>query len=231
MSVEKLVWDSVFFNLRIGRADIVSKEDRMVLVSQKEALKEDFDLVYVFSSHGLGFPVANAKLMDEKVVYSLLDMSHSKPNQNVTLWDCGKGTTDDLLHLALVSGQYSRFKLDESLPAGSYERLYSRWIEQSVNGILATEVFCYMVDEIPRGLVTLDIKKGIGVIGLVAINEDFQHRGIGTAMMQHVIHYAWMKQCSQLSVATQLDNIPACRLYEKSGFLVESITDVWHWWL
>lgn len=231
MSVEKLVWDSVFFNLRIGRADIVSKENRMVLVSQKEALKEDFDLVYVFSSHGLGFPVANAKLMDEKVVYSLLDMSHSKPNQNVTLWDCGKGTTDDLLHLALVSGQYSRFKLDESLPAGSYERLYSRWIEQSVNGILATEVFCYMVDEIPRGLVTLDIKKGIGVIGLVAINEDFQHRGIGTAMMQHVIHYAWMKQCSQLSVATQLDNIPACRLYEKSGFLVESITDVWHWWL
>jgi len=231
MSVEKLAWDSDFFNLRIGRADIVSKEDRMVLVSKKEALEEDFDLVYVFSSHSLGFPVANAKLMDEKVVYSLLDMSHSKPNQNVTLWDCDKGVTDDILHLALVSGQYSRFKLDDSLPIGSYERLYSRWIEQSVNGILATEVFCYMVDEIPRGLVTLDIKNGIGVIGLVAIHEDFQHRGLGMAMMQHVIHYAWMKQCSKLSVATQLDNIPACRLYEKSGFLVESITDVWHWWL
>lgn len=231
MSVEKLVWDSDFFNLRIGRADIVSKEDHKVLVSQKEALKEDFDLVYVFSSHGLGFPAANAKLMDEKVVYALIDMSYSEPNRNVTLWDCGKGTTDDLLHLALVSGQYSRFKLDESLPTGSYERLYTRWIEQSVNGVLATEVFCYMVDEIPRGLVTLDIKNGIGVIGLVAIYEDFQHRGIGMAMMQHVIHYTWMKQCSKLSVATQLDNIPACRLYEKSGFLVESITDVWHWWL
>lgn len=231
MEIKRLDWDSDFFGLRIGRADIVSEEESKVLASQNRALKENFDLIYVFASHGLGVPSSNAKLVDKKVEYVLSDTLQSELNHNVTLWDNDRGVTDDLLHLALVSGQYSRFKLDESLPTGSYERLYSRWIEKSVKGTFASEVFCYMVNEIPRGLVTLDIKDGVGTIGLVAIHEDYQHRGIGIAMMRHVIHYVKMKHCLKLSVVTQLDNLPACRLYEKSGFTVESITDVWHWWL
>lgn len=231
MKIIRQVWDSDFFNLRIGRADIASEEAVKVLVGQNVALKEEYDLIYVFANHGLEVPIINAKLMDEKVVYALSEIPESESNGNVILYDSHSGLSDDLLHLALVSGQYSRFKLDKGFPSGSYERLYSRWIEQSVNGILATEVFCYIVDKHLRGMVTLDIKNNVGTIGLVAIHEDFQHRGIGTAMMRHVIHYATMKQCVKLSVATQLDNVPACRLYEKSGFTVESITDVWHWWL
>jgi dTDP-4-amino-4,6-dideoxy-D-galactose acyltransferase len=136
------------------------------------------------------------------------------------------------LYLALVSGKYSRFKLDDGFPQGSFERLYSCWIEQSVNHTLATDVFCYMVDGIPRGLVTLDNNNGVGSIGLVAIHEEFQNCGIGTTMMRHVSHYMMQQQDGRrLSVATQLDNIPACRLYEKSGFAVESVTDYHHWWL
>lgn len=231
MKIERLKWDSKFFGLRIGRVDIHSTDECECLKSQDATLKESFDLIYVFTNHGLGFSLANAKLVDEKVVYVLSDISKSEPNLDVTLWDCGKGMTEDLLHLALVSGRYSRFKLDKSLPVGSYERLYSRWIEQSVKGALASEVFCYMVEGIPRGLITLDNKNDIGTIGLVAIHEDFQHRGIGSAMMRHVIHYSKEKQIEKLIVATQLDNVPACRLYEKSGFIVESVTDVWHWWL
>ena len=142
-----------------------------------------------------------------------------------------RDVTDDLLHLALVSGKYSRFKLDRQFPAGSYERLYSRWIEQSVNHAMASEVFCYMVDGVPRGLVTLDNKNGIGCIGLVAIHEDFQKRGIGSVMMRHVVAYSIMSGLEKLSVATQLGNAAACRLYEKIGFEIESIIDVWHWWL
>ena len=139
--------------------------------------------------------------------------------------------TDELLHLALLSGKYSRFKLDDGFPQGSYKRLYSRWIEQSVNHAISSEVFCYMIEDAPRGLVTFNNKNGIGTIGLVAIHEDFQHRGIGSSIMSHVIRYSREKEIEKLTVATQLDNIPACRLYEKSGFEVESVTDVWHWWL
>ena len=231
MDVRKLNWDSDFFGLRIGRVDIASKEDGLLLANQIETLKDKFDLVYVFANHGLCIQLPEARLVDEKVVYTFSGLSNSEPNSNVILWDKDKDVTDDLLQLALVSGKYSRFKLDDRFPKGSYERLYSCWIEQSVNHVLATEVFCFMVDGFPRGLITLDVENGVGTIGLVAIHEDFQQRGIGTAMMQHVKHYAQENKCGKLAVATQLNNLPPCRLYEKSGFSVESITDVWHWWL
>lgn len=231
MKVERLDWDSNFFGLRIGRAFVSSEEEGAALASQRKNLKEDYDLLYLFTSHGMRFPDDKAKLVDEKVVYSLSKVVPSEANPSVELWDANKGVTDELLHLALVSGKYSRFKLDDSLPSGSYERLYSRWIEQSVNHAIATEVFCYMVDGMPRGLVTLDRKDGVGAIGLVAIQEDFQCRGIGSALIRHVVRYAREGQCLKLSVATQHNNIPACRLYEKNGFEMESVTDVWHWWL
>lgn len=231
MSIKKLDWDSDFFGLRIGRADVVYSGEIQDLAAQRASVKNAYDLVYVFAGHGLDASALDAKLVDEKVVFATSDISYGQNDPNVVLWKPNDGVTDDLLHLALVSGRYSRFKLDKSLPVGSYERLYSRWIEQSVNGTLASDVFCYMVEEIPRGLITLDNKNGIGTIGLVAIHEDFQHRGIGSVMMRHVIHYSKKMQIEKLSVATQLDNVPACRLYEKSGFIVESVTDVWHWWL
>ena len=231
MEIKKLDWDSVFFGLRIGRADIFSKEESEDLVNLKAKVKEEFDLIYVFAKQGLGFSAANAVLVDEKVVYALSDTSRSELSNNVMLWDKSMGVTEELLHLALASGKYSRFKLDKLFPLGSFERLYSLWIEQSVNHSIASEVFCYMIDNVPRGLVTLNDKNGHGTIGLVAIHEDFQHRGIGSAIMSHVVRYSMKKQIVKLTVATQLDNIPACRMYEKSGFVAESVTDVWHWWL
>ena len=57
MNVERLTWDSDFFGLRIGRADIRSSEDSCALVHQKESLKAGFDLVYVFGNQGIGFLV------------------------------------------------------------------------------------------------------------------------------------------------------------------------------
>jgi len=231
MIVNRLDWDSKFFGLRIGRVEIQSEEENRSLASKKKMLKRNYDLIYVFSNHGLGSVDSEAKLVDEKIVYSLSGGFSIEDSPKVVLWDAEWGVTKDLLYLALISGVYSRFKLDERFPVGSYERLYSRWIEQSVNHSIATEVFCYVVDNTPRGLVTLNINDGKGTIGLVAIHEDFQHKGIGFNMMHHVISYTRQHQCKMLSVATQLKNISACRLYEKSGFVEESVTDVWHWWL
>ena len=231
MKLKRLKWDSEFFGLRIGRIDISFEAESHVLEKQFQYINEEFDLLYVSARHGLCFSAPGAKLVDQKVVYSMTIPNCCKPSNQVVLWDSFQGVTDDLLHLALLSGEYSRFKTDEKLPLNSYERLYSRWIEQSVNHNLATEVFCYMIENIPRGLVTLDFKNGVGTIGLVAIHEDFQRQGIGTSMMKHVISFVQQKKGHKVSVATQLDNVPACRLYEKNGFTMESVNDIWHWWL
>lgn len=231
MKIEKLDWDSNFFGLRIGRVEIRNREENAFITSQESQIRKDYDLLYVFANHGLTFSAPKARMMDEKVIYSLSTFSNTIIDKNIISWSENQGVPYELLHLALVSGKYSRFKLDDRLPNGSYERLYSQWIEQSVNHAIASEVFCYMIEGVPKGLVTLNHKNGIGDIGLVAVHEDYQHRGIGTSMMRNAIRYSKEKRLQKLSVVTQHANTPACNLYEKSGFSVESVIDVWHWWL
>lgn len=230
MEIVPLHWDSDFFGLRIAKAVVASEEDIATLARQKVDLRNHFDLIYVFSGPSLEMPFEKAKLVDKKAVFSLSAPECYEVNPSIMSWG-SPIASDALISLALVSGKYSRFKLDESFPAGSYEKLYTRWIEQSVNKAMATDVFCYMADDAPRGLVTLDFHDGQGVIGLVAVDEDYQHRGIGKALIKHAISYVHDLQGERLSVATQMDNEPACRLYLGCGFSLESVTKIWHWWL
>lgn len=230
MDIIPLHWDSDFFGMRIAKAVVSSDEDLVRLSRQENDLRNHFDLIYVFSDLSLAIPFKGAKLVDQKAVFSTSDLKPSADCPAVKRWESLE-TPNALISLALISGKHSRFKTDCQFPAGSFERLYTCWIEQSVKGTIATDVFCYMEEDHPRGLLTLDCHGGVNVIGLVAVDEDCQHQGIGTALIRHAFSYVHKHQGMRLSVATQLDNEPACRLYRKCGFSLESVTKIWHWWL
>ena len=230
MEIVPLHWDSDFFGLRIAKAIVSSEKDVVALSRQEEYLQDHYDLICIFSLPGLEIPFEKARLVDRKAVFSLSAPEHFEANPAITRWD-SPIASDDLISLALVSGKYSRFKLDERFPVGSYERLYSHWIAQSVNKTIATDVFCYMTDGRPLGLVTLDCRNGRNAIGLVAVDGDYQHHGIGTALVKHVVSFVYENQGERLTVTTQLDNKTACRLYLKCGFSLESVNNIWHWWL
>ena len=230
MEIILLPWDSEFFRMRIAKASVASRKDIAALSRQERDLRNHFDLIYLFSEPGLDIPFDGARLVDSKAVFSATDLSQSEACPAVVRWE-SQEASDSLVSLALISGKYSRFKTDPRFPAGSYERLYTRWIEQSVNGSIATDVFCYMKEGCPRGLLTLDRRDEKNVIGLVAVDENCQHQGIGAALIKHTVTYVHKHQGNRLSVATQLDNEPACRLYSRCGFSLESVTKIWHWWL
>lgn len=230
MEIIPLDWDSVFFQLRIAKAVVVLEEEVDELAKRARQLRKRFDLIYIFSEPGIEIPFEQAVLVDKKAIFTLSDPGCYETDSHIKSWEPSEGA-ERLVPLALVSGKYSRFRLDSRLPAGSYERLYTRWIEQSVRKAIATEVFCYMIDGHPRGLLTLDRRDDRNVIGLVAVDEECQHQGIGRALVRHAVSYVHPYQGKHLSVATQLDNDPACRLYSKCGFSLESVTKIWHWWL
>lgn len=52
MKVERLDWDSEFFGLRIGRAEVPSAEDVEVLASKKGTLESVFDWSMFFPNTG-----------------------------------------------------------------------------------------------------------------------------------------------------------------------------------
>lgn len=231
MEIRTLQWDSDFFGLRIGRSDILSTEDALFLAAQHEELKQQFELLYVFDPNNIGFNANGARLVDEKILYS----KPCEPRKQYNDISFFKQATpsDDLYRLALVSGGYSRFKLDVRLPKGSYERLYNRWIENACprEGTNKQILTFLGTNNIAKGMITIDHQGELGHIGLVAVDTDAQHQGIGGKIMSTLDGYLFDLGVKTLEVPTQKTNTDACRWYEKNGFTVQSRTQIYHWWL
>ena len=230
MTIKFLDWDSKFFGLRIGRVDVPSSEDLSALSEDEQNLHRQFDLLYVFCPQSVHWGQPNAILVDEKIVYS----KSVFPQSSCSLVDIygDVAPNDALYRLALLSGEYSRYRLDSRFPHNSYERLYRCWIEQSVVDNMADKVFVYQVDNHIDGMLTLQRNEEEAGIGLVAVDTEVQGRGIGSKMIQIVETYlAQNTSVRTLRVATQWKNTKARCLYEKNGFILNSVTKVYHWWL
>lgn len=231
MEIRALQWDSDFFELRIGRADISTKEDALSLANRYEELKKQYDLLYIFDPDNVGFAANGARLVDEKILYS----KPCEPRQQYSDVSFFKqaSPSEDLHRLALVSGGYSRFRLDKHFPKGSYQRLYEKWIESACPQQGTNKQILIMPDtnDIVRGMITINHDGELGHIGLVAVDPDCQHQGIGGKIMSTLDGYLFDLGVKTLEVPTQKANTDACRWYEKNGFAIESITPVYHWWL
>lgn len=231
MDIRALQWDSDFFGLRIGRADLQTKADALELRAMHEELKRQYDLLYIFDAHAVGFEADGAQLVDEKILYGK-PCEPRKQYVEVSLYQ-GASPSNDLYRLASVSGGCSRFKLDERLPKGSYERLYNRWIENACPREGTNKQILLFKDEqnVARGMITIDYQGELGHIGLVAVDTDVQHQGIGGKIMSTLDGYLFERGVKMLEVPTQKGNTDACRWYEKNGFIVQSVLPIYHWWL
>lgn len=231
MEIRKLEWDSEFFGLQIGRVDLQTLDDAVDLALMHYDLKYQYDLLYVFSKEGLSFDAIGAELVDEKILYS----KPCEPREQYNDISFYKQDTpsEDLYRLAFVSGGYSRFKLDERLPKGSYERLYTRWIESACPKEGSNKQILTFLDaqNVAKGMITIDYQGELGHIGLVAVDTDCQHQGIGGKIMSTLDGYLYNLGVKTLEVPTQKANTDACRWYEKNGFKVKSVTPIYHWWL
>lgn len=229
--VDRLQWDSDFFGLRIGRADVEANKKRNMLQQEAGSLRMDYDLIYIFSEQELPFDSNSMRLVDTKTIYAkAIDTSSIMPSAIERYQETVPNA--DLYRLALVSGVYSRFRLDDCFPAESYERMYRCWIERSVDGSMADVVLVHRTDNQIDGVITLKIDNDIAHIGLVAVDEGVQGKGIGTMLIKSVEAYLQGNTIVRhLKVATQWANKPACYLYEKNGFVVEEKTNIYHWWL
>ncbi len=231
MEIRSLPWDSDFFGLRIGRVDLQTAEDAIELTKQQENLKQQFDMLYIFDPNNVGFSAEGVRLVDEKILYSK-PCEPRKQFPEISFYKDAQ-PNNDLYRLALVSGGYSRFKLDERLPKGCYERLYTRWIENACpkNGTNKQILIYQDAQGTAKGMITIDHTGELGHIGLVAVDTDVQHQGIGGKIMSTLDGYLFERGIKTLEVPTQKANTDACRWYEKNGFTIQSVTPIYHWWL
>ena len=202
-----------------------------MLLQEASSLQMHYDLIYVFSEQELPTYSNKVRLVDTKTIY--VKSIASSTTMPATIEHYQESLPNaDLYRLALVSGVYSRFRLDDSLPIDAYERMYRCWMERSVDGSMADVVLVHRTDTQIDGMITLKIEANVAHIGLVAVDEGAQGRGIGTMLIKAVEAYLQSNTTVRhLKVATQWANKPACHLYEKNGFVVEEKSNIYHWWL
>lgn len=107
----------------------------------------------------------------------------------------------------------SRFFNDPEISKSKARSVYSSWIKNSINGY-ADQVLIYKINKLIAGFVTLKTNR----IDLIAVDPEYQGLGIGKKLVKSALKFLENKGFVKISIETQIQNIPAIRIYEGCGF-------------
>ena len=235
MKIDYCTWDSSFFNKKIGKIEYDQSPEGDLIQLLQTAREEGYQLIYVFGDEENFVPDAvlnqfNGQLVDRKCLYSKTINADDSCESNAIEYQLTE-LTHDLESLALLSGAHSRFRLDKGFDKADFYRLYAIWINRSLKKEIADKIFVVAESDKVMGMITMKINEDVGHIGLCAVSEAAQGKGYGGNLIKACVNDILSKKVYQLEVPTQMDNISACRFYEKCGFSIQSITNTYHFWL
>ena len=95
--------------------------------------------------------------------------------------------------------------------------------------LLVAEIDGRVVGQLRLHVQTAPRRRDVGGFGM-AVHDDFQGRGVGTALMQAMIELAdkWLA-LRRLELEVYTDNVAGVKLYEKFGFVVEGTLRGYAW--
>ncbi|MGD1842049.1 MAG: GNAT family N-acetyltransferase [Thermonemataceae bacterium] len=230
--IEECAWDSDFFGYKVGKAFLWKNSSLPALLQSASAAA--YRLVYLYTTPQTQLqsppPVTSLVRVARQIQYvyalqALADTPSSHPS--IQLYTA-KEANQALIALSLSSGMYSRFKKDTNFPEGTFERLYTHWIEQAVR---TQTVFVYKQEEAIKGLLTLKLTRDKAIIDLLAVHQTARNQGVATQLILKAFQETYRQGYAQIHVTTQAANVAACRLYEKVGFRVAKETAIYHLWL
>lgn len=243
MIIKELKWDSNFFGYKVGRFNASNLLERDSSEILKIVKNHNFKLVYIFASNKeivkdeekeiLKRKVneIKAKLVDEKVVFSKFPTNYDNFSENIKPYYDTVENRETLYKLAILSGKYSRFKLDENFSYHQFVKMYKTWVDNSINQTFADKIFIYEKNDVLCGFVTIKkTSRNTANIGLIAVDEDYQGLNIGRNLIKHCEKYCIENNFKELTVPTQMQNMGAVKFYEKSGFSIKEIIQVYHLW-
>lgn len=242
MDYQLLEFDTQLFGFKTAKILTSRLTIEKLKIILDELQKQNIRLVYwpsdstdIISQHAAqklgGF------LGSEHITY-LIDLKKLNPAQlaapTVEIYENKSKLTNndlELEQLAIQAGVCSHFNTDPNFPKELFFKLYNQWIENSINGSIATRVIVIRRASKIIGMATLGTKNARGDIGLLAIHSDFRGHNFGTKLVYAAQTYFIASGFAYAQVVTQKANIPACRLYEKCGFHQAKTENFFHFWL
>jgi len=255
--LRRLEWDSCHFGFPVARLDGATTAETEIAARLAEASAEKIAVVYLFSEQGRapsaalcarfgGVPVCRriryVRALDaHRSARAEADMPRAStdapciggpPPGLRVVEQSRQPAAPGLRRLALVASEFSRFRLDRRFPSLKVDSLYEIWMMRSSLGQIADVVY---VAETPGGeqvaVVTAAARQHEAEIGLLAVDPRYRGKGLALSLIDAVDDWARRRQLHGVAVATQVENQPACRLYERAAFQVDSIQQVTHFWI
>jgi dTDP-4-amino-4,6-dideoxy-D-galactose acyltransferase len=239
--LERLDWDSKHFGFPVARIAAAIDDDRLEQ-ALSTARREGVRLVYWSTSADRAAPAAvlsafNGLLADRKATFaralgSINEETSAERGLHVAAYGAGQASPD-LVALAIAAGVHSRFAVDSRIERAKFESLYRVWIERSVRREIAGDVLIAhdgRANQPLAGMITVKVTGDVGNIGLVAVAEAYRGQGVGSRLIEAA--HRWMndRRAAKSTVVTQLANSAACRLYERAGYDIEQVENVYHFW-
>lgn len=233
----RLSWDSKSFGYEVGSINLHNITATRLQKLKEKARKSGFKVIYLrvdptdWQSMGSA-QESGGTLYDEKTRYVCQNKTIPTVDNRIESYPAHL-PAGPLHSLALQSGICSRFFLDKRFVNDEFRKLYISWIDQSVDRSRSREVLVHrgMANDY-TGLITLEVlKNGRLNIGLLAVDEQVRGQGIGNKLLNAAVQRSAIWHCNGIQVVTQQANIPACQFYERNGFRIESIRQIYHLWL
>ena len=226
MNFKKLKWDSSFFGFNVYV--IYSTSIKTIQKDITDIWKSGGYLIYVMDNIDLSSKFLNennGRYVGTKVLFS------KSPKVNNDFSSIANFTysklPEDILYLAYQSGKDSRFKIDDRLPNVTFEKMYSLWMEKSINNS-NIKTFVYTEQEKKLGFITLEISNDSCQVGLFAVDKASRGKGIGKQLINYAENYAAKVGLKEIIIPTQKENILACSFYKKQNYNCINETKMYH---
>ena len=108
--------------------------------------------------------------------------------------------------------------------------MYQIWIKKSCEDPSTTVLTAEYKNKIVGFITFSHGHEAISNIGLIAIDKNYQRLGIGKSIMNGCLYLCYKQKKTRISVATQLNNQPAIKFYERLGFKVLRKSNWYHKW-
>tara|TARA_B100001059_G_scaffold156577_1_gene156119 strand:- start:6465 stop:7178 length:714 start_codon:yes stop_codon:yes gene_type:complete len=167
----------------------------------------------------LGFTLVEGEVVFKK---KLVSHQHEKMFEKVDSEYYAKN--DDLKDLLKHSeGLYSHSRFREPwFTTKQKDRFYTKWLENAVLGLFDDCCLLIKISNKIAGFITLKLHLNSVSIGLIGVFSPFQGIGLGSQLLKLAESYALENGKYEVTVATQLANSAALKLYSSNNYLISN---------
>jgi len=239
--VEKVIWDSDFFNMNIYKIIIRINNQRQIELLNEIMKKNSINLYYYILDSKYK---ENIKLLEFNRFYlvqckarfelNLCDYKNNelyKKNNKVTIFNDCKFNIKDLYKLSKQVYKKSRFYNDNNINKNKVKDLYELWVYNSYYKGFADNIYIYVDNnEIYGFCIIKNEAKDILRVSLICVDKEQRGKRIASNMLYKIINDYKKKNYKKCLSSPQSSNINALNFYIRNGFKFYKSEFIFHKW-